>query len=504
MKILLLNENSVVSKLISLSAKKMSYDFEELDAYDENLGHYDVIVVDSDTPAPLKILQEKCDKLIFLAPRNQTIDIDAQVLYKPFLPTDFLNLLNGENLKIDDTITTLPIEDTTDNLNNDNSNAQDLSLKDVSDNQIDSELNEDDLSLDEELEIPSLDSEEEVKNDENIDDVNLDINFEDEESKNENLDTLESDNQKDTDNSNSEIEESNIQEQEFEESKQIEQEDQGELEINEESVVEENNDINQINEEEITKDELPGENSSEILEEQNEEILQENEILDDKNIEQADVNKTLDEELPIVEEQEKEVDFNDIPQDAEFLGETKEENQELEQDFLPIVESEEESSLGEDNDFGNLSTQDQIKEELEQLDELEHEIDENDSPQILEDFKDEPVFDTKDLQVDEEEVVIPNLSVSEFDSLKESEIQRALGEEVTTETIEEPEEEIESLEELSTKVSANKDVSEEEIVNELSQSIAGAITSSIKDDTLKAALKGMNMNININVSFNEE
>lgn len=43
----------------------MSYDFEELNAYSENLGNYDVIVVDSDTPAPLKILKEKCDRLIF-------------------------------------------------------------------------------------------------------------------------------------------------------------------------------------------------------------------------------------------------------------------------------------------------------------------------------------------------------------------------------------------------------------------------------------------------------
>lgn len=79
MKILLLNENPVVSRLVSLSAKKMSYDFEELNAYSENLGNYDVIVVDSDTPAPLKILKEKCDRLIFLAPRNQNVeDIDAQ------------------------------------------------------------------------------------------------------------------------------------------------------------------------------------------------------------------------------------------------------------------------------------------------------------------------------------------------------------------------------------------------------------------------------------------
>ncbi|MEF3319590.1 highly acidic protein, partial [Campylobacter jejuni] len=99
MKILLLNENPVVSRLVSLSAKKMSYDFEELNAYSENLGNYDVIVVDSDTPAPLKILKEKCDRLIFLAPRNQNVeDIDAQILQKPFLPTDFLNLLNNKDV----------------------------------------------------------------------------------------------------------------------------------------------------------------------------------------------------------------------------------------------------------------------------------------------------------------------------------------------------------------------------------------------------------------------
>ncbi|ENJ6145104.1 highly acidic protein, partial [Campylobacter jejuni] len=98
MKILLLNENPVVLRLVSLSAKKMSYDFEELNAYSENLGNYDVIVVDSDTPAPLKILKEKCDRLIFLAPRNQNVeDIDAQILQKPFLPTDFLNLLNNKD-----------------------------------------------------------------------------------------------------------------------------------------------------------------------------------------------------------------------------------------------------------------------------------------------------------------------------------------------------------------------------------------------------------------------
>ncbi|HDZ5035133.1 TPA: highly acidic protein, partial [Campylobacter jejuni] len=131
MKILLLNENPVVSRLISLSAKKMSYDFEELNAYNENLGYYDVIVVDSDTPVPLKILKEKCERLIFLAPRNQNIDIDAQILQKPFLPTDFLNLLNNKDAN-KHISTELPMLGNDDNpyadisLNLDNLNLDDL------------------------------------------------------------------------------------------------------------------------------------------------------------------------------------------------------------------------------------------------------------------------------------------------------------------------------------------------------------------------------------------
>ena len=145
------------------------------------------------------------------------------------------------------------------------------------------------------------------------------------------------------------------------------------------------------------------------------------------------------------------------------------------------------------DDFtSNLSTQDQIKEELAQLDELDYGIDSDNSSKVLEDFKDEPILDDKELGTNEEEVVVPNLNISDFDALKESDIQEALREEI----LEKNEESIVS--------DATKDDSSEEIVNELSQSIAGAITSSIKDDTLKAALKGMNINININISFKED
>ncbi|MBZ7946307.1 hypothetical protein H2264_02770 [Campylobacter sp. RM10541] len=491
MKILLLNENSVVSRLISLSAKKMSYEFEELNTYSEDLGHYDVIVVDSDVPAPLKVLKEKCDKLIFLAPRNQNVDIDAQILYKPFLPTDFLNLLNGENLKIDDTITTTAIEDSNDETIKDELDINDLNLNDKSS---EDELKIDDLNLD----FDDEKSDEENLNIEETKDLENSLNEE-----NENLDNL-----------NEETEAIKLNDEtkeEIKEDSQISQENQDKLEADDDLKLEEN--IDELDEKDNALEESHKENN-EISE--NHEILNHDEILNDDNLllQEENLNEkteqintpniqedSFEDELPLVEEQEKEVDFDDIPEDAEFLGQNKEDDGKSEEEILPVIE--EDNSLEEDliNDFGNLSAQDQIKEELAQLDELEYEIDEDDSPQILENFKDTPVFDEKELQIDEEEVVVPNLAANELDGIKESEIQQALGETITEKAIEEKKT-IE--EEIASQDPKASETTNEEIVNELSQSIAGAITSSIKDDTLKAALKGMNMNININVTFNEE
>ncbi|EAL1817761.1 hypothetical protein F0O96_03340 [Campylobacter jejuni] len=434
MKILLLNENPVVSRLVSLSAKKMSYDFEELNAYSENLGNYDVIVVDSDTPAPLKILKEKCDRLIFLAPRNQNVeDIDAQILQKPFLPTDFLNLLNNKDANKHTSID-LPM------LSNDENPYADISLD------LDN-LNLDDLPDENSLDI----------NSEGMEDLSFDDDAQD-------------------DNANKTLETQNL---EHETIKEQTQEDiQTDLDLTLED----------------------GENEKENLSQEHTALDTEPSLdeLDDKNDEDLEDNKELQanisdfDDLPEVEEQEKEMDFDDLPEDAEFLGQAKynEESEENLEEFAPVVEEDVQDEI--DDFASNLSTQDQIKEELAQLDELDYGIDSDNSSKVLEDFKDEPILDDKELGTNEEEVVVPNLNISDFDTLKESDIQEALGEEI----LEKNEEPIVS--------DVTKDDNSEEIVNELSQSIAGAITSSIKDDTLKAALKGMNMNININISFKED
>ncbi|EHD2789323.1 highly acidic protein [Campylobacter jejuni] len=547
MKILLLNENPVVSRLVSLSAKKMSYDFEELNAYSENLGNYDVIVVDSDTPAPLKILKEKCDRLIFLAPRNQNVeDIDAQILQKPFLPTDFLNLLNNkdankhtsidlpmlsndenpyadisldlDNLNLDD----LPDENSLDinsegmedlsfdddaqddnsnktletqNLEHDNLEQETIKEQTQEDTQTDLDLTledgeseKEDLSqehtaLDTEPSLDELDD----KNDEDLeikeDDKNEEIEKQEllDDSKTNTLEMQEELSESQDDNSNKTLETQNLEHDNLEQEtikEQTQEDTQTDLDLTLEDGESEKEDLSQ----EHTA--LDTEPSLDELDDKNDEDLEDNKEL------QANISDFDD--LPVVEEQEKEMDFDDLPEDAEFLGQAKdnEESEEVLEEFAPVVEEDVQDEM--DDFTSNLSTQDQIKEELAQLDELDYGIDSDNSSKVLEDFKDEPILDDKELGTNEEEVVVPNLNISDFDTLKESDIQEALGEEI----LEKNEESIVS--------DVTKDDNSEEIVNELSQSIAGAITSSIKDDTLKAALKGMNMNININISFKED
>ncbi|EMK6453535.1 highly acidic protein [Campylobacter jejuni] len=547
MKILLLNENPVVSRLVSLSAKKMSYDFEELNAYSENLGNYDVIVVDSDTPAPLKILKEKCDRLIFLAPRNQNVeDIDAQILQKPFLPTDFLNLLNNKDANKHTSID-LPMLSNDENpyadisLDLDNLNLDDLPDKNSLD--INSEGMED-LSFDDDaqddnanktLETQNLEHdnlEQETIKEQTQEDTqtDLDLTLEDGESEKEDLsqehtaldtepslDELDDKNDEDLeikeDDKNEEIEKQELlddsktntleMQEELSESqddnanKTLETQNLEHDNLEQETIKEQTQEDTQIDLDLTLED---GESEKEDLSQEHTALDTEPSLdeLDDKNDEDLEDNKELQanisdfDDLPEVEEQEKEMDFDDLPEDAEFLGQAKynEESEEVLEEFAPVVEEDVQDEM--DDFTSNLSTQDQIKEELAQLDELDYGIDSDNSSKVLEDFKDEPILDDKELGTNEEEVVVPNLNISDFDTLKESDIQEALGEEI----LEKNEEPIVS--------DVTKDDNSEEIVNELSQSIAGTITSSIKDDTLKAALKGMNMNININISFKED
>ncbi|HEC1798109.1 TPA: hypothetical protein R1763_001572, partial [Campylobacter lari] len=80
--------------------------------------------------------------------------------------------------------------------------------------------------------------------------------------------------------------------------------------------------------------------------------------------------------LPMVEEiGEKEMSFDDLPEDAQFIGEEKEEKIALEENEPMVEEIFENESI---DDFQleeeELSTQDKIKEELAAIDELDEEF----------------------------------------------------------------------------------------------------------------------------------
>ncbi|MBK1972639.1 hypothetical protein JG677_00970 [Campylobacter sp. TTU-622] len=559
MKILLLNENPVVSKLVRLSAKKMSYDFEEANIYTDDLGVYDIIIIDGDIKEDIEILKQKCSKLIVLTSRNQKIDIkNIKILQKPFLPTDLLNILNNDSLDTTQVLDTQvfledkneePLQQNNDNVEENELSIDDLTLDEDEINQrIQDEKATDIISKEEPIVKDQSDNLELVHDDEindnieesknkaqnenlNNEDLNLNIQEEatiDEENNlNDHID-LKNQDEKVMDTTNEEEitakdlsdvlelvhdDETNddIENKDEKQNENLNDEDLN-LNIQEEATIDEENNSNDhtdlknqdeiqdkkaidaISEEEITAKDL-----SDVLE-----LVHNDEINDDtkENEKQQNISQTKtdqqellshqDDEYPIVEEEIKEIDFDDLPKDAEFLGQNKDEEKNTE-DFLPIVEEElkEKENLDENIINPDLSAQDQIKEELAALDELDDNIKENDSTKILDNFKQESILGDEILPAfDNEELVVPKIQYDDFEELKESEIQQALGEKVIQDS------------QISDKTD-NQDSNREKMVNELSQSIAQTISSSIKDDTLKAALKGMNMNINIKISFED-
>lgn len=89
----------------------------------------------------------------------------------------------------------------------------------------------------------------------------------------------------------------------------------------------------------------------------------------------------------------------------------------------------------------------------------------------------------------------------DLQGLSEEELQRALGE-IPAQTSQVQTKANKASQNASAQNDENSSPSE--LMDELSRGISGAITSSIKDDALKAALKGMNMHIDINIKFDED
>lgn len=96
MRILLLNKNPIISKLVRLSAQKLEYEFEERANYVDTLAQYDVIVIDDGVGANLKDLESKCKRLICISSKETNVQSSPKILHKPFLPTDLIALMRDD------------------------------------------------------------------------------------------------------------------------------------------------------------------------------------------------------------------------------------------------------------------------------------------------------------------------------------------------------------------------------------------------------------------------
>lgn len=116
---------------------------------------------------------------------------------------------------------------------------------------------------------------------------------------------------------------------------------------------------------------------------------------------------------------------------------------------------------------------------------------------------DENLAQTPQIKAPSSENALNADSTDDLQGLSEEELQRALGEIPAQESTSQAQT---NANQASQNASAQngENSSPSELMDELSRGISGAITSSIKDDALKAALKGMNMHIDINIKFDED
>ena len=104
--ILLINDNKIVSRLLKLSSQKHNYDLEEIVDYNPKKEAYNILFVDSGlyNNANLISLLSRVtfDKVAYIGDKSdKKPDEFDLMLEKPFLPTDFVNIMN-ENFKVMD------------------------------------------------------------------------------------------------------------------------------------------------------------------------------------------------------------------------------------------------------------------------------------------------------------------------------------------------------------------------------------------------------------------
>lgn len=211
----------------------------------------------------------------------------------------------------------------------------------------------------------------------------------------------------------------------------------------------------------------------------------------DLDLSNADFLQPLSQEPFSIEEKEEEkISFDDLPENAKFLGQKDEDSVEADE-IRPILVDEPKVQ----------STQDMVKEQLADLNAMDEAL--NQSPENFAQANDENLAQAPQINAPSSENALNADLTDDLQGLSEEELQRALGEIPAQESTSQAQT---NANKASQNASAQngENSSPSELMDELSRGISGAITSSIKDDALKAALKGMNMHIDINIKFDED
>ena len=94
MKIVLVNANPAVSRLATLALSKMGYEYVEIGDASELSGVFDVLILDSDIDVKEMNLKEFANKILYLSSKNSpTFENADRILPKPFLPTEFITIV---------------------------------------------------------------------------------------------------------------------------------------------------------------------------------------------------------------------------------------------------------------------------------------------------------------------------------------------------------------------------------------------------------------------------
>ena len=94
MKIVLLNANPAVSRLATLALNKMGYEYVEIGDVSELEGVFDVLIIDSDIDVKETNLKEFANKILYLSSKHSpTFENADRILPKPFLPTEFITIV---------------------------------------------------------------------------------------------------------------------------------------------------------------------------------------------------------------------------------------------------------------------------------------------------------------------------------------------------------------------------------------------------------------------------